>query len=78
MVSGWMTESSRSMSNGFNHDSAFFLRSLQEVKKAITDAIFAVQDLAMAFNNLKIKDEEQYELLDSLIKQVKDSIFLLK
>ncbi len=27
---------------GFKNDSAFFLRSLQEVTKAITDAIFAV------------------------------------
>ena len=53
---------------GIKHDSAFFLRSLQEVKKGITHALFAMKDLTMAFNKLKIEDDDQYELLDSLIK----------
>jgi len=53
---------------GFCHNSAFFLRSLQEVTQEISAALFTILDLTMAFNNLKIEDEEQYELLDSLIK----------
>ncbi len=53
---------------GFSHNSAFFLRSLQEVTQEISGALFTISDLTMAFNKLKIENEEQYELLDSLIK----------
>jgi len=54
---------------GFCHNSAFFLRSLQEVTQEISVALFTISDLTMAFNKLKImEDEERYELLDSLIK----------
>jgi hypothetical protein len=53
---------------GFCHNSAFFLRSLQEVTQEISAALFTITDLTMAFKKLKIEDEEQYELLDSLIK----------
>ena len=53
---------------GFCHNSAFFLRSLQVVTHEISAALFTVSDLTTAFNKLKIEDEEQYELLDSLIK----------
>jgi hypothetical protein len=53
---------------GFCHNSAFFLRSLQEVTQDISAALFTISDLTMAFNKLKIEDKEQYELLDSLIK----------
>jgi len=63
---------------GFCHNSAFFLRSLQEVTQEISAALFTIIDLTTAFNNLTIEEEEQYELLDSLIKQIHDSISSLK
>jgi hypothetical protein len=53
---------------GFCHNSTFFLKSLQEVTQEISAALFIISDLTIAFNKLKIEDEEQYELLDSLIK----------
>ena len=53
---------------GFCHNSAYFLRSLQEVTQQISAVLFTISDLTMAFNKLKIEDEEQYELLDYLIK----------
>ena len=63
---------------GFCHNSAFFLRSLQEVTQEISVALFAISDLTNAFNKLKIEDEEPFELLESLVKQVHDSISSLK
>ena len=63
---------------GFSHNSAFFLRSLQEVIQGISEVLYAIQDLTLAFNKLKIDDEQQYELLNSLIKQVHDSISSLR
>jgi hypothetical protein len=63
---------------GFCHNSAFFLRSLQEVTQEISVALFTISDLTTAFTQLKIEDQEQYELLESLVKQVHDSISSLK
>ena len=63
---------------GFSHNSAFFLRSLHEVIQVISEVLYAIQDLTLAFNKLKIDDEQLYELLDSLIKEVHDSISSLR
>ena len=43
---------------GFCHNSAFFLRSLQEVTKEIIAALFTFSDLTTAFTQLKIEDQE--------------------
>jgi hypothetical protein len=53
---------------GYCHYSAFFHRTLQEVTQEISAALFPISDLTMAFNKLKIEDEEQYKFLYSLIK----------
>ena len=39
---------------GFCHNSAYFLRSLQEVTQEISAVLFTISDLTMAFNKLKI------------------------
>jgi hypothetical protein len=53
---------------GFCHSSAFFSRSLEEFSQEITVALFSILELSMKLNKLKVENEEQYELLDTLVK----------
>ena len=53
---------------GFCYNSAFFPRSLEEFSQEITVALFSILELSIEFNKLKVENEEQYELLDTLVK----------
>ncbi len=52
---------------GFCHNSAFFLRSLRELSQEIIVVLYTISDLTKAFTQLKIEDQEQYKLLDTLV-----------
>ena len=58
---------------GIKHESSYFLRSLQEVVKDISDTAVEAKDLCSAFGQLKLLDED-YELLLPLVKRVLDAV----
>ena len=62
---------------GFKHESSFFLRSLNQVIKDITDTLVDIKDFIQAFANLKVADQD-FELLLPLIKRVLDAAFTAK
>ena len=61
---------------GFKHDSNYFLQSLKEVVRSISDTAVEAKDLASAFGQVKVSDED-YELLLPLVKRVLDAVAAL-
>jgi hypothetical protein len=57
--------------------SHYYLRSLQEVAKDISETLVEVKDLTNAFGQLKFNPED-YDLLLPLVKQVVDAARVLK
>jgi hypothetical protein len=58
---------------GINHDSGYFLRSLTEATKIISETLHSVLDFVAAFTHLKISDNDFHLLLPS-IDQVLDGV----
>ena len=57
--------------------SHYYLRSLQEVAKDISETLVEVKDLTNAFGQLKFNPED-YDLLLPMVKQVVDAARVLK